>query len=74
MAPSDVEKLIEDLRAWVDAEYGRGAELARKLDVPRQRVSDWLSGRRTPDLEHGLAILKILKTAGKEKQRKRRGS
>ena len=69
----DVEKLMEDLRVWVDAEYGRRAELARKLGVSRQRVTDWLSGRLTPDLEHGLANLKILKTVGKEKKRKRSG-
>ena len=70
MAPSDVEKLIEDLRAWVDAEYGRRAELARKLGVSRQRVTDWLSGRLTPDLEHGLAILKILRQSARRKRSK----
>jgi transcriptional regulator with XRE-family HTH domain len=74
MAPSEVKKLMEDLRAWVDAEYGRRPDLARKLGVSRQRVSDWLSGRLTPDLEHGLAILKILKTAGKGKTNRERST
>lgn len=68
MAPSEVKKLMEDLRAWVDAEYGRRADLARELGVSRQRVSDWLSGRLTPDLEHGLAILEILRRSARRKR------
>lgn len=68
MAPSEVQKLMEDLRTWLDAEYGRRAELARQLGITRQRVTDWLAGRRTPDLEQGLAILKVLKEAAKGKR------
>ncbi len=60
MAPSEVQKLMEELRTWVDAEYGRRADLARELDVPRQRITDWLSGRKAPTLEQGLTILAIL--------------
>ena len=67
MAPSEVEKLMGELRAWVDAEYGRRADLARELGVPRQRITDWLSGRKAPTLEQGLAILEFLK-----QQRRRR--
>jgi transcriptional regulator with XRE-family HTH domain len=65
MPPSEVEKLIRELTAWVDAEYGRRADLARQLGVTRQRVTDWLAGRKTPTLEQGLAILGILKNAEK---------
>jgi transcriptional regulator with XRE-family HTH domain len=60
-------KLIADLKAWADAEYGRRAELARMLGVSRQFVSDWFAGRRRPSLEHGLQIQAFLK-----KQRKHR--
>jgi hypothetical protein len=60
MAPSEVEKLMGELRAWVDAEYGRRANLARELRVPRQRITDWLAGRKAPTLEQGLAILEFL--------------
>jgi hypothetical protein len=63
MAPSEVEKLMQELRTWVDAEYGRRADLARELDVPRQRITDWLSGRKAPTLEQGLTILAILAKA-----------
>ena len=65
MTSTEVEKLIEELRAWVDAEYGRRADLARELGVPRQRITDWLSGRKAPSLEQGLTILQILRKAEK---------
>ena len=67
MAPEESEKLMADLKAWADAEYGRRAELARMLGVSRQLVSDWLAGRKTPTLDSGLKIQAFLK-----KQRKRR--
>ena len=68
MAPKESEKLITDLKAWADAEYGRRAELARMLGVSRQLVSDWFAGRKMPTLDSGLKIQAFLK-----KQRKRRG-
>jgi hypothetical protein len=67
MAPEESEKLMADLKAWADAEYGRRAELARMLGVSRQLVSDWLAGRKMPTLDSGLKIQTFLK-----KQRKRR--
>jgi hypothetical protein len=60
--------LMAELKAWVDAEYGRRAEIARMLGVPRQRVTDWLAGRYTPTLEQGLRLQAFLK-----KQRRSRG-
>jgi transcriptional regulator with XRE-family HTH domain len=68
MAPKESEKLIADLKVWVDAEYGRRAELARMLGVSRQLVSDWLAGRKMPTLDSGLKIQTFLK-----KQRRSRG-
>ena len=73
MAPSEVEKLIGELRAWVDAEYGRRADLARELDVPRQRITDWLSGRKAPTLEQGLRLADILRRSDKNGRSSKRG-
>ena len=74
MAPSEVEKLIEELREWVDAKYGRRAELARELGVPRQRITDWLSDRKkAPTLEQGLKIANILRGSAKGKRSTKRG-
>jgi hypothetical protein len=61
MSQEETEKLMTDFKAWVDAEYGRRAEIARMLGVPRQYVTDWLSGRYTPSLEHGLRLQAFLK-------------
>jgi plasmid maintenance system antidote protein VapI len=73
MAPSEVEKLMEDLKEWVDAGYGRRAELARELGVPRQRITDWLAARKAPTLEQGLRLADILRnSAGAKRAIKRR--
>lgn len=69
MPPSEVEKLIQELTVWVDAEYGRRADLARQLGVTRQRVTDWLAGRKAPSLEQGLTILQILRTVRRGSRR-----
>jgi DNA-binding XRE family transcriptional regulator len=67
MSEEETKKLLAELKAWVDAEYGRRAEIARELDVSRQRVTDWLSNRYAPTLEQGLRLQAFLK-----KQNRRR--
>jgi transcriptional regulator with XRE-family HTH domain len=62
MASEETVKLIADLKAWADLEYGRRAELARTLGVSRQVVSDWLGGRSVPTLEKGLKLMAFLKS------------
>jgi transcriptional regulator with XRE-family HTH domain len=49
-------KLIERLR-HVTAERGRKTELAKRLGVSQQKVSDWLSGRVEPSGETTLRLL-----------------
>jgi hypothetical protein len=68
MPSEEFEILIADLRAWADVEYGRRSKLARILGVSRQRVTDWLAGRKAPTLEQGLRLQAFLK-----KQRRSRG-
>jgi len=68
MSQEETEKLMADLKAWVDAEYGRRAEVARMLGVPRQYLTDWLSGRYTPSLEHGLQLQAFLKRQRKSRR------
>ncbi|HET9378695.1 MAG TPA: hypothetical protein VFO40_27235 [Chthoniobacterales bacterium] len=67
MSEEETQKLLTEFRAWVDAEYGRRANIARDLGVSRQRVTDWLAGRYAPTLEQGLRLQAFLK-----KQRKSR--
>jgi predicted transcriptional regulator len=67
MVSEESKKLITELRAWCDEQFGRRAELARMLGVSRQLVSDWFAGRATPTLDAGLQIQEFLK-----KQRRRK--
>jgi predicted XRE-type DNA-binding protein len=61
MSQEETEKLMAELKAWVDAKYGRRAEIARELGVSRQRVTDWISDRYAPTLEQGLRLQALLK-------------
>jgi hypothetical protein len=72
MSREETEKLMAELKIWVDAEdaeYGRRAKVAREIGVSRQQVTDWLAGRKSPTLEHGLRLQAFLK-----KQRRTRKS
>ncbi len=44
--PPDV--LIEELTSFCKARRGRVGELAKALEVPSERVSNWLHGRFSP--------------------------
>jgi plasmid maintenance system antidote protein VapI len=69
MSQEETEKLMAELNAWTDAEYGRRAEIARILGVPRQRVTNWIAGQGAPTLEQGLRLQAFLK----KKRRRSRG-
>ena len=71
--PPRTDELLAAIKAWCDEERGRRSELARMIGTAPQTVTHWFAGRKTPTLEQGLAIQEILKTAGKEKKRKRSG-
>ena len=47
--------------AWCHAKHGRQKELARALGVSDQWVSNWVTGMRIPNLEHGLRIQVFLR-------------
>lgn len=58
----EVTRLLDDLKAWCDQEYGRQSEIARFLGVDRKRINDWLARRTEPSLGMGLRILRFLQT------------
>jgi transcriptional regulator with XRE-family HTH domain len=68
----ETEKLIASLKAWVDAEYGRRAQIARMLGVHRQQITNWLEGQKTPTLEQGLQLLAFLKKQRGPRQTRRK--
>src|ERR1700730_14459440 len=67
MTDDEIQRVINELKEWAGEEYGGQAELARKLGVSRQRVNDWLTGKRTPELNAWLKIQTFLR----KKRRKR---
>jgi transcriptional regulator with XRE-family HTH domain len=70
MAPSEEsDKLIAELRAWCGREHGRGVQIAKQLGTSRQRVSDWLAGRKSPTLEQGLKLQAFLQKQRRAKPR-----
>jgi transcriptional regulator with XRE-family HTH domain len=56
MNTSEVKKLMARLAAWCHAKHGHQKELAKAMGVSDQWVSNWVSGQRIPNLEHGLQI------------------
>jgi transcriptional regulator with XRE-family HTH domain len=65
MSDYEANKLVESLRQWALAHNKTQYQLAKLLDVDRQRVSKWFSGQ-VPSLEHGLKIQKFLKAKGRQ--------
>ncbi len=52
MPPEELDKLMAELTAWCGEKYGRQAEIAEKLGVSKQLVTNWLAGRRAPTLKY----------------------
>jgi transcriptional regulator with XRE-family HTH domain len=48
MTDSAPDVLIQELTSFCKARRGRISELAQALEVPSERVSNWLHGRFTP--------------------------
>lgn len=61
----EIQRVTDELKGLAGEEYGGQSELARAIGVPRQRLNDWLTGRRTPDLAAWLKIQAFLKRSRK---------
>ena len=48
MKDSTPDVLIEELKIFCKARRGRVGDLAKALEVPSERVSNWLHGRYSP--------------------------
>jgi DNA-binding XRE family transcriptional regulator len=53
----EFEEMLSDLKAWAaQAERGDQAELAESIGISRQRLNNWITGRKTPN---GQAAFKL---------------
>jgi DNA-binding transcriptional regulator YiaG len=59
------ENLIDELRQWCDVERGRRSEVSRILNITRQAVSDWFSGKSHPNSEQTLTLIEFLENPEK---------
>jgi transcriptional regulator with XRE-family HTH domain len=67
------EKIIGELKAWVNGARGRRVEIAKELGKSPQLISDWLAGRAAPRLDEAFKLREFLQkqTEGKESSPKK---
>jgi DNA-binding XRE family transcriptional regulator len=71
MSQQKIEEVLEELRAWCTERRGRNLELAKKLGVSKQLVTDWLKGRAVPTWAIGLEIQAFLKQQQQPRRRRK---
>jgi transcriptional regulator with XRE-family HTH domain len=67
MPYEEANRLIDALKAWALERNLSQSEIAERLGVGRQRVSNWFAGKAKPSLEHGIRIQRLLKSRRKGK-------
>ena len=58
--PPRTQYILDQLKVWCDAKYGRRTEVADELGLPPQAITDWLKGRRQPTAEQVLHLQDFL--------------
>jgi DNA-binding XRE family transcriptional regulator len=66
----EIKRVIDELKAWCQEEHGRNVEVAEKLGVSRQLVSDWFKGRAIPSLKNWLKIQRFLRKQMRRRKRR----
>jgi DNA-binding transcriptional regulator YiaG len=67
VAAERTKQLIERVKTWCIAHEVKQRELADKLGVSRQLVTEWFAFRKKPTSEHTLTLLGLLKSHGEAK-------
>jgi predicted XRE-type DNA-binding protein len=65
MPDKEAKKLVVSLKRWALEQDKSQYQIAKLLEVDRERVSKWFSDKAIPSLEHGLKIQKFLKSKRK---------
>jgi hypothetical protein len=61
MTAPELEKLLNELRAWCAEGTKRQVQVAEALGVSRGLVNDWLTGRRVPGTDRYFALKAFLR-------------
>jgi DNA-binding XRE family transcriptional regulator len=56
----EIKKVIAKLKRLAGDRYGGQSNLAKDIGVDRQRLNDWITDKRTPDLKSWLKIQAFL--------------
>jgi DNA-binding transcriptional regulator YiaG len=66
---TELDELMNQLRAWAEkAPHGERKKLAQWLEVPEQRVSTWITGRKFPNARDALRLQTFLKKQPKPRK------
>ena len=70
MAPERVDRLIEELKVWIQKHRLKQYRVAAMLDISQSRLNDIIHKRRggEPTGEQALAIQELIKTDPKERK------
>jgi transcriptional regulator with XRE-family HTH domain len=66
------EQVLDKLRAWCKEQRGRNLEIAKKLGVSKQLVTDWLKNRAMPTWEIGTKIQEFLEQQQPPERRRKK--
>jgi transcriptional regulator with XRE-family HTH domain len=61
MPPEEIDKIVEELRAWTKEARGRQKQLADALGIDEALLSNWIAGRKRPGLKYYFALQAFLK-------------
>jgi DNA-binding XRE family transcriptional regulator len=65
----EIKRLLRELKAWAKKrKHGAAAEIARAVGVERQTVTNWIAGRRMPQLKYWVPLQKFLDQKKKDDQ------
>jgi hypothetical protein len=59
--PPKTQKILDELKAYCDAERGRRTEVAEKIGISRQALANWFYGRQQPTSEQILTVQEFLR-------------
>ena len=71
---NELDQTIAELKELAGDEYGGVAQLAKEIGFPRQRLHDWLTGRRKPNVEAWLKIQHYLKKKRRRRKQTQEGN
>jgi hypothetical protein len=68
--PPKTRAIVDQLKEWCEAEYGRKSEVARAIGTKPQVITNWFGNWQGPTAEQILTVIDFLKNQERPKRRK----